>query len=182
MRRSDGYAPIESYASIGDGRTIALVSDDGRIDWFPVPDLDCPPIFGALLDSDRGGHLELAPVGRARCSREYLTGTNVLVATYTTDRGSVRVTDSLNSGVAGRLPWTELARRVDGLRGHVEMQWAVRPGHGWASRRRGCRSGQPVRCSDRGTSRSRCTASTITRPPPQETSTARSPPTPAPGI
>src|SRR4051794_3551750 len=128
LRRSDGYAPIESYAAIGDGRTVALISDDGRIDWFPVPDLDSPPLFGALLDSDRGGHLALAPAGPARCSREYLTGTNVLVTTYTTESGSVRVTDSLNSGVAGRLPWTELARRIEGLRGHVEMQWAVRPG------------------------------------------------------
>ncbi len=128
LRRSDGYAPIESYAPIGDGRTVALISDDGRIDWFPVPDLDCPPIFGALLDADDGGHLALAPVGPARRSREYLTGTNILVTTYTMDSGAVRVTDSLNSGVAGRLPWTELARRIEGLRGHVEMQWAVRPG------------------------------------------------------
>jgi hypothetical protein len=33
----------------------------------------------------------------------------------------VRVTDSLNTGVAGRLSWAELARRIDGLAGAVAM-------------------------------------------------------------
>jgi GH15 family glucan-1,4-alpha-glucosidase len=38
------------------------------------------------------------------------------------------VTDALNIGVAGRLPWTELARRVDGVAGRVPMRFAVAPG------------------------------------------------------
>ncbi|HEX4017682.1 MAG TPA: trehalase-like domain-containing protein, partial [Frankiaceae bacterium] len=53
-RDADGYSPIESYAAIGDGRTVALVSTDGRIDWWPVPALDAAPTFAALLDADRG--------------------------------------------------------------------------------------------------------------------------------
>jgi GH15 family glucan-1,4-alpha-glucosidase len=40
----------------------------------------------------------------------------------------VRVTDALNTGIAGRLPWTELARRVDGVAGRVPMRFAVAPG------------------------------------------------------
>jgi hypothetical protein len=38
------------------------------------------------------------------------------------------VTDSLNTGVAGRLPWAELGRRIDGLEGEVRMQAVVAPG------------------------------------------------------
>jgi GH15 family glucan-1,4-alpha-glucosidase len=52
----------------------------------------------------------------------------VLSTVYTTASGSVRVLDSLNTGVAGRLPWVELARRVDGIDGTVDMRWRVAPG------------------------------------------------------
>src|SRR4051794_23184253 len=126
--RTDGYAPLRAYAAIGDGRTLALVADDGRIDWFPVPELDGPPTFCALLDEASGGRIELAPTDPFQVRREYVVGTNVLLTTFVTATGVVRVTDALNTGVAGRLPWTELARRVDGLRGSVRMSWRVVPG------------------------------------------------------
>jgi GH15 family glucan-1,4-alpha-glucosidase len=40
----------------------------------------------------------------------------------------VRVTDAMVSGVAGRMPWAELARRIDGVEGEVPMRWRVHPG------------------------------------------------------
>jgi GH15 family glucan-1,4-alpha-glucosidase len=51
-----------------------------------------------------------------------------LETTFTTDSGSVRVTDALNVGGAGPLPWGELARRIEGITGAVEMMWTVAPG------------------------------------------------------
>ena len=57
-----------------------------------------------------------------------MADTNVLQTTYRTESGVVRVTEALNSGMSGRLPWTELARRVDGLEGRVAMQWRLAPG------------------------------------------------------
>ncbi|HVV76428.1 MAG TPA: glycoside hydrolase family 15 protein [Mycobacteriales bacterium] len=127
-RGPDGYAPIESYAAIGDGRTVALVSTDGRIDWWPVPALDAPPTFAALLDAERGGYLELAPVGGYEAARRYLPDTNVLETTFTTEDGVVKVTDCLPFGRSGRLAWSELTRRIDALSGAVDMRWTVAPG------------------------------------------------------
>ncbi|HWC36505.1 MAG TPA: glycoside hydrolase family 15 protein [Mycobacteriales bacterium] len=127
-RDDDGFAPIESYAAIGDGRTVALVSTDGRIDWWPVPALDATPTFAAIVDPSHGGFIELAPVSEYSATRRYLPDTNVLETTFTTEQGAVRIIDSLPLGRSGRLAWSELARRVECLDGAVEMRWTVEPG------------------------------------------------------
>ncbi|MEV4902688.1 glycoside hydrolase family 15 protein [Citricoccus sp. NPDC055426] len=138
--RRDGYVDLRSYAAIGNGRTVALIARDGSVDWFPVPDLDSAPVFARLLDAGHGGCIELQPDPQALAAagvdvaadlqvhREYVAGTNVLRTTCTTPVGTVRVTDSLNMGSTGALPWTELARCVDGVEGQVPMAWRVRPG------------------------------------------------------
>ncbi|HVT21303.1 MAG TPA: glycoside hydrolase family 15 protein [Mycobacteriales bacterium] len=132
-RDGDGYAPIESYAAIGDGRSVALVSTDGRIDWWPVPALDAAPTFAALLDPVRGGYIALEPVQPYETTRRYLPDTNVVETTFTTESGEVRITDCLPYGRSGRLAWSELARRIEGVTGEVEMRWEVVPGTQLAS-------------------------------------------------
>lgn len=122
--RTDGYAPLEDYAVLTDGRTSALISLDGRVDWWPVSTLDALPVCAAVLDAEGGGCLSLSPVGESDVVREYVGGTNVLESVFTTGDGSVRVTSALNMSSSGRLPWTELALRVEGLSGEVAMSWA----------------------------------------------------------
>ncbi|POX67656.1 glycoside hydrolase family 15 protein [Microbacterium sp. Ru50] len=121
-------AAIESYAPIGDGRTVALIGLDGSIDWLPLPELTSTPVFARLLDSETGGCLELAPTEEFETTRRYIPDTNVLETTFTTARGTVKVTDAMVSGVAGRMPWAELARRIDGIDGTVPMAWRIHPG------------------------------------------------------
>ncbi len=139
--RINGFAPIAGYGMLGDGHTIALVATDGRIDWWALPALNSPPVFAALLDPDHGGHLALQPDAPFTAARRYLDDSPVLETTYTTDTGTVRVTDALTVGRATRLPWTELVRRIDGLTGTVPMRWAIRPGtrfgtaHPWTEHR-----------------------------------------------
>ncbi|UQX87450.1 glycoside hydrolase family 15 protein [Jatrophihabitans telluris] len=127
-RDGAGYIDIAEYAAIGDGRTVALIASDGRIDWLPLPDLDSVPAFAAVLDAADGGFMSLAPVGPYTVQRSYVEGTNVLCTVYRTPSGQARVTDSMNTGVAGRLPWAELVRRLSGLSGSVEFEATVRPG------------------------------------------------------
>lgn len=126
--RIDGFAPIESLAAVGDGRTVALIAADGAVEWWALPAADSPPAFAALVGADKGGRCTLAPVSPFRVTRRYVEGTNVLETTFTTDRGSVRVLDSLNLSATGQLPWAELARVVHGIAGEVEMAWEVAPG------------------------------------------------------
>ncbi|UIJ34316.1 glycoside hydrolase family 15 protein [Allobranchiibius sp. GilTou73] len=131
VRDPDGFAAIGSYAVLGDGRGVALVAADGSVDWWAAPRLDSTPPFAALLDPVRGGSLTLRPTDEnATCERRYLPHTNLTESIWSTSSGRVRVTDSLNSGTAGALPWSELARRVEGLEGEVELELLVRPGDG----------------------------------------------------
>jgi GH15 family glucan-1,4-alpha-glucosidase len=124
------YAPLESYAALGDGRTVALVGADGRIDWLPTPAMHSPPAFAAVLDPDEGGFVALRPTIPFETSRRYRPGTPILETVFRTDSGEVRVTDALTGP-----SWTELVRLVEGVSGEVPMGWEVRPGTRFGSAR-----------------------------------------------
>ncbi|MFF4242069.1 glycoside hydrolase family 15 protein [Actinomadura geliboluensis] len=134
--RRDGYVRLRDYAVIGDGRSAALVAADGSVDWLGTPDLDSPSVFAAILDPARGGRFLLEPAEPFTVARRYLPGTNVLETTFTTGRGSVRVTDSLTLEGCGTLgPMRELQRRLDGVAGTVPLRWSVQPRFGYGARR-----------------------------------------------
>ena len=126
MKRRDGFAPIASYAAIGDGRTVALVAADGSVDFMSLPSIHSPTTFAAVLDPERGGRFALAPAGEFEVARRYLGRTNVLETTYRTGDGVVRVTEALTLQDGGLLPWVELARRIEGHRGSVRLEWRAR--------------------------------------------------------
>lgn len=127
-QRQDGYLPLEDYGVLGDGRAVALSGADGSIDWWCVPNLDSAPLFDRLLDSEQGGRFVVAPSDPYTVTRRYREDSNVLEMVFSTAGGRAILTESLNSGTAGRLPWAELARRVDGLEGHVAFRIEMRPG------------------------------------------------------
>jgi GH15 family glucan-1,4-alpha-glucosidase len=135
MERIDGFPPIECCAAIGDGRTVALLALDGAVEWWPLPVVDAPPVFVSLVSGRSGGRFVLAPAGPFRAERRYVDGTNVLETTFVTDSGSARLTDSLNLSATGQLPWSEMARIVEGVEGDVEMEWEVAPGDRFATAR-----------------------------------------------
>ncbi len=126
--RENGFARLGDYAAIGEGRSVALIAPDGAIDWWCAPNLDSPPLFDRLLDPAIGGFFQIEPTQPYQTERAYRAESNVLETRFITQQGSVLLTESLNSTLAGRLPWSELARRVEGLDGEVELCLTLRFG------------------------------------------------------
>ena len=80
---SGGYLPIEEHGIVGDLRTVALVGTDGTVDWFCPGRFDAPSLFGAILDSRRGGYFSLtARTNYARPKQRYLHDTNILLTRF----------------------------------------------------------------------------------------------------
>ena len=131
---------IDGYAAIGDGRSVALVSSQGSIDWLCWPRFESPAIFAALLDPVRGGHWAITPTEPARVSRGYVAGTNVLETRFVVPGGAVRLTDlmAITPGTmtrGGMTPEHELLRVVDCDAGSVELEVTFAPRPDFARRR-----------------------------------------------
>ena len=109
------YAPIGEYGIIGDLHTVALASMDGSIDFLCFPSFDSPSVFAALLDADRGGRFQIAPVldGAAR-KQLYLPDTNVLLTRFLDTDGVAEVSDFMPVEDAGRAHNLVRARRRGG--------------------------------------------------------------------
>jgi GH15 family glucan-1,4-alpha-glucosidase len=89
------FPPIQRHGIIGDRRTGALVAADGTVNWFCAPEFDGPPIFGALLDPERGGFCRFGPMKISLGRQKYLPGTGLLVTTWQEGNGdgSIELTD-----------------------------------------------------------------------------------------
>jgi GH15 family glucan-1,4-alpha-glucosidase len=131
--RTDGYLPIGSYGLLADGHGCALVGADGSVDWMAVPSTDTPPFLAAILDASGGGHFVVQPAEEYEVSHRYLEGTMVVETTFRTAQGTLRVTDALTQGFQGRLPWSELARKVEVEGGPVPVRWELQPGTRFAN-------------------------------------------------
>jgi GH15 family glucan-1,4-alpha-glucosidase len=118
---------IGDHAIIGNGRTTALIARDGAIDWLCWPRPDSPPLFGAILD-ERAGLWRLRPAPPHRASWRYLPGTNVLETTFEAPDGAVRLTDLMPVGGGAE---EQILRRVEGLRGALELEQVFEPRLDW---------------------------------------------------
>jgi GH15 family glucan-1,4-alpha-glucosidase len=127
--------PIGDHALIGDGRSAALVSQSGSIDWLCWPRFDSPSLLGRLLDPD-AGHWQLAPRDVRHSERVYLDDTNILETCFQTASGTATVTDLMpvtDEHDKGRQLWPEhhLLRLVTCREGQVavDMELLPRPGY-----------------------------------------------------
>ena len=106
--------PIGDYALIGDGRTAALSSSHGSIDWLCLPRFDSDPIFGRLVGGDQAGRFSFDVEDRTHVSRRYRDRSTVLETRWRTPRAEVRLTEGMVLKVTGRLlPQVVLVRRLE---------------------------------------------------------------------
>ncbi len=137
IKRSDlfSYKPISDYGLIGDMKTCALVGVDGSIDWLCIPRFDSPSIFGALVDSQKGGRFLVCPNAESFGSwQAYEPLTNILTTNFSTGSSSVTLTDFMPCFTMQRTLVTSggIHRRLECTKGEMEIEahFEPRPGYG----------------------------------------------------
>src|SRR5213593_5230297 len=114
------YAPIGDYGVIGDLHTVALVGMDGSLDFLCLPHFDSPSVFAALVDAERGGRFQIAPVLEGATRKQlYLPDTNVLLTRFLAGDGLAEVSDFMPVEDAGQAH--NVVRRAKTVRGEVRF-------------------------------------------------------------
>lgn len=123
------YQPIENYGIIGNMQTSALIGKNGSLDWFCFPHFDSPSIFGALLDSEKGGSFAIEPqLSKITHKQVYWPDTNVLVTRFLSEEGVAEITDFMPVGVAShKYGYRHLVRRVQVIKGHMAFLMKCEP-------------------------------------------------------
>jgi len=120
------YAPIGDYGIIGDLHTIALVGLDGSVDFMCLPGFDSPSVFAALVDAEKGGRFQIAPVLDGASRRQlYLPDTNVLLTRFLSNDGVAELSDFMPVEDAGQAH--NMVRRAKTVRGELRFQMCCDP-------------------------------------------------------
>lgn len=130
-------ARISEYGLVGNGRTAALISLEGSIEWCCFPHFNSPSFFAAILDPDRGGHFSIRPALPCERSHRYRPDTNILETRFVCDEGEALLTDAFTVSSEERKrralwPDQEILRIVEGIRGEVpfRLEFAPKPSYG----------------------------------------------------
>jgi GH15 family glucan-1,4-alpha-glucosidase len=120
------YQPVENYGVIGDMATTALVGLNGSVDFMCFPRFDSPTIFAALLDYNKGGHFQIAPVsGGFKHHQRYFPDTNILLTRFLGESGIAAISDFMAMQHLGQNH--SLVRRVKVVRGEIRFRMACAP-------------------------------------------------------
>jgi len=129
---------IKDYAVIGDGRSAALISRHGALDWLCLPDFNSPPLFAGLLDRERGGGFHITPADILHVSRRYLPDSAALETTFQTRDGVVRLVDLMPFSVQRHpdilSPEREVLRSIECLEGNPLVRVRIDPRDGFTGK------------------------------------------------
>jgi GH15 family glucan-1,4-alpha-glucosidase len=127
--RGSDYLPIEDHGLIGNLHTVALVGNEGTIDWFCPPRFDAPSLFGSLIDAESGGSFSIQPFGEDFTIKQlYLPGTAVLVTRFFSEGGVGELTDFMPLGDTS----CSIVRRIEVVRGSVRFRLSCLPAFDFA--------------------------------------------------
>ncbi|KAL0565858.1 hypothetical protein V5O48_016160 [Marasmius crinis-equi] len=114
-----------------------MVSIDGSIESYCVPNFDSPSIFARMLDKDKGGHFNITPTVQYSTKQNYLPSSNVLQTKFMNESGVANVTDFLprvpstyKANSKPLLHW--LIRRVEVIRGTMPLVMQCAPAFNYA--------------------------------------------------
>src|SRR5215468_10151665 len=127
------FEAIENYGVIGNMESIALVGMNGSIDFVCYPDFDCPTVFAALLDDQRGGRFEIRPqMGDMRVRQLYFPDTNILLTRFLAEQGVAELTDYMPIQKDHGQP-NQIVRMVSVIRGSVTFKMSCQPRFDYAA-------------------------------------------------
>lgn len=123
---------IEDYGIIGNGRSAALISKEGSVDWLCWPRFDSPSFFGALVDSQIGGSWKIQPTTNFKIERNYIEETNVLQTHFQCETGKMILTDFMTAFSEKEKnqqlhPEHELIRIIECVEGYLEVDIHFQP-------------------------------------------------------
>jgi len=121
----DNAIPPLNHGAVGNGRVLALVAPNTRIEWLCLPRFDSPSVFASLLDAEQGGTFAFEPVDAgARMDMAYVPNTNVLRTRVTAADGVFDVFDyapRVPAGASVDAP-VEIHRLVVPLEGQAQIR------------------------------------------------------------
>jgi len=128
------YQPIEDYGIVGNLRTAALIGKNGSVDWYCFPRFDSPSVFGAILDSKKGGAFRISPIASDVAHKQfYWPDTNVLVTRFLSPGGVGEIIDFMPMHAdPGQQENHGLIRQVKVVRGTVRFRMECRPAFNYA--------------------------------------------------
>ena len=116
---------IEDYFAIGDQRTVALVSNQGSIDWLCLPYFDSPSVFGKILDPAAGCFAIDMP--GYDIDAHYVTDTAIVSFNVSKDQNHAHVNDFMVPKTTTRVVKQQLVRRVTGIKGSTTVNFNFQP-------------------------------------------------------
>ena len=126
-----------NYGVVGNGRTAALISETGNVEWLCFQDFDSPSIFAALLDREKGGCFGFEVNSDYRILQTYVPHTNILSTKFLSEAGEFDVLDFMpcyrfkNDSKGQYIP-AELYRYIHLVRGKPEFKIKYSPAPNYA--------------------------------------------------
>lgn len=119
-----------NYGVIGNGRSAALVSATGSIDWCCLPNFGSSSIFAGILDPGRGGVFSLEAGEEAEITQAYIKNTNILRTRFKTTEGVFDVIDFMPRYKNDRTSYvcpSDIVRYIRPIEGKPRMRIRYRP-------------------------------------------------------